>query len=202
MHAATRFVAHHSSPIQQPYICRACLRRLQASQSSNRLFSLSRSRTRELEPRVEPTKAPPPLRKQLKDEAKQKKRESSLRKTNHGAENASLEKWELTVGIEIHAQLNTAKKLFSTAATSINDPPNTHVAPFDIAIPGTQPQFQKETLVPALRAALALNCQIQRKSAFDRKHYFYHDQPAGYQITQYYGNELFPKICRYILLVG
>jgi aspartyl-tRNA(Asn)/glutamyl-tRNA(Gln) amidotransferase subunit B len=57
---------------------------------------------------------------------------------------------------------------------------------FDVAFPGSQPHFQKETLIPALRGALALNCTIQRKSSFDRKHYFYQDQPAGYQITQYY----------------
>ncbi len=53
-------------------------------------------------------------------------------------------------------------------------------------MPGSLPVFQKATLLPALRAAIALNCNIQRVSRFDRKHYFYHDQPAGYQITQYY----------------
>lgn len=53
-------------------------------------------------------------------------------------------------------------------------------------MPGSQPLFQAPVLIPALRAALALNCQVQRRSKFDRKHYFYHDQPAGYQITQYY----------------
>jgi aspartyl-tRNA(Asn)/glutamyl-tRNA(Gln) amidotransferase subunit B len=74
----------------------------------------------------------------------------------------------------------------SEAATSINSPPNTHVALFDLAVPGSQPVFQIATLLPALRAAIALNCSIQLESKFDRKHYFYHDQPAGYQITQYY----------------
>ncbi|EDN97431.1 hypothetical protein SS1G_11956 [Sclerotinia sclerotiorum 1980 UF-70] len=64
--------------------------------------------------------------------------------------------------------------------------PNTHVAYFDVALPGSMPIFQKETLIPAIRGALALNCHIQRKSRFDRKHYFHWDQPAGYQITQYY----------------
>lgn len=49
-------------------------------------------------------------------------------------------------------------------------------------------EFQAATLLPALRAALALNCQVQTVSRFDRKHYFYQDQPAGYQITQYYGS--------------
>lgn len=97
-----------------------------------------------------------------------------------------MDDWELTVGIEIHAQLNTEKKLFSGALSTSNDAPNTHVALFDVAMPGSQPTFQKETLIPALRAAWALNCDIQRTSRFDRKHYFHWDQPSGYQITQYY----------------
>ncbi|KAI0594005.1 GatB/GatE catalytic domain-containing protein [Biscogniauxia sp. FL1348] len=125
-----------------------------------------------------------PLRKQLKDEARRQKASGKKKKKN--ANNQVVEGWELTVGIEIHAQLNTAKKLFSGAATSFHDDPNTHVAYFDLAIPGSQPVFQKETLIPALRAALALNCDIQQVSTFDRKHYFHWDQPSGYQITQYY----------------
>ena len=94
--------------------------------------------------------------------------------------------WELTVGIEIHAELNTSTKLFSPANTSLSAKPNTHVAPFDAALPGAQPQFQTATLLPALRAALALDCTIQPRSSWDRKHYFWWDQPQGYQITQYY----------------
>jgi aspartyl-tRNA(Asn)/glutamyl-tRNA(Gln) amidotransferase subunit B len=139
--------------------------------------------------------APPnddaPFRKALKDAAKQQKKEerdatASPRSGNKDTD-PRLEKWQLTVGIEIHAELNTAHKLFSRAATSSSAPPNSHVSLFDVAFPGSQPQFQRETLVPALRAALALNCDIQPRSSFDRKHYFYQDQPAGYQITQYYG---------------
>lgn len=126
-----------------------------------------------------------PLRKQLKDEAKLLKA-SGKKKKKKNASNQTVPGWELTVGIEIHAQLNTPRKLFSPAATSFNDDPNTHVAFFDLATPGSQPIFQKETLIPALRAALALNCDIQRTSRFDRKHYFHWDQPSGYQITQYY----------------
>ncbi|KAI1378142.1 aspartyl/glutamyl-tRNA amidotransferase subunit B [Hypoxylon crocopeplum] len=132
--------------------------------------------------------APPPihvpLRKQLKDEAKKQKALGKKKKKN--ANNQVVDGWELTVGIEIHAQLNTAKKLFSPATTSFNDDPNTHVAYFDLATPGSQPIFQKETLIPALRAALALSCDIQSVSRFDRKHYFHWDQPSGYQITQFY----------------
>ncbi|KAI9829574.1 MAG: hypothetical protein M1819_006079 [Sarea resinae] len=125
-----------------------------------------------------------PLRKLLKDEAKQR-RVSGGAKSSKKAKRRN-DDWELTVGLEIHAQLNTERKLFSSAATSINDTPNAHVAVFDAAFPGSQPQFQKATLIPALRAAVALNCEIRRISRFDRKHYFYQDQPAGYQITQYY----------------
>jgi len=125
-----------------------------------------------------------PLRKQLKDEAKKQKLSGKKKKKN--VNNQVVDGWELTVGIEIHAQLNTAKKLFSSAATSFNDEPNSHVAYFDLATPGSQPIFQKETLLPALRAALALNCDVQPVSRFDRKHYFHWDQPSGYQITQYY----------------
>ncbi|KAK4149195.1 Glutamyl-tRNA amidotransferase subunit B, mitochondrial [Chaetomidium leptoderma] len=125
-----------------------------------------------------------PLRKQLKDQAKALKATGKKKKKN--ADNQTVPGWELTVGIEIHAQLNTARKLFSPAATSFNDRPNSHVALFDVAMPGSQPLFQPETLIPAVRAALALNCAIQPVSRFDRKHYFHWDQPSGYQITQYY----------------
>ncbi|PGH35199.1 glutamyl-tRNA(Gln) amidotransferase subunit B, mitochondrial [[Emmonsia] crescens] len=123
-----------------------------------------------------------PLRKQLKEEAKAKR--AATRKG--GARPPEHEDWELTVGIEIHAQLDTDAKLFSRASAAIDDVPNSNVALFDIALPGSQPLFQPATLIPALRAAIALNCDVQRVSRFDRKHYFYQDQPAGYQITQYY----------------
>ena len=134
-----------------------------------------------------------PFRKQLKDEAKRKRetqRLDALKGITHdtsGKSNGSTSKeWKLTVGLEIHAQLNTDRKLFSDAKTSEDGAVNSNIAVFDLAFPGTQPEFQKATLLPALRAALGLNCAIQRRSHFDRKHYYYHDQPAGYQITQYY----------------
>jgi aspartyl-tRNA(Asn)/glutamyl-tRNA(Gln) amidotransferase subunit B len=132
-----------------------------------------------------------PLRKQLKVEAKQKRLETRSGVVATPEANVPGEDWELTVGIEIHAELNTARKLFSEAPTSSpNAEPNANIALFDLAYPGSQPHFQYATLLPALRAAIALNCQIQRRSTFDRKHYFYQDQPAGYQITQYYGNRI------------
>ncbi|KAH7156890.1 GatB/GatE catalytic domain-containing protein [Dactylonectria macrodidyma] len=130
-----------------------------------------------------PPAQPVPLRKQLREEAKQTKKQG---KKKPKGDSQTVDGWELTVGIEIHAQLNTSRKLFSPAITSFNDEPNSHVALFDVAMPGSQPLFQKETLIPALRAALALNCDVQKVSRFDRKHYFWWDQPSGYQITQYY----------------
>jgi len=135
------------------------------------------------EPNPTPTSKLVPLRKQLKDEAKKAKKEG---KNKSKKDSQTVEGWELTVGIEIHAQLNTPKKLFSPAETAPSEDPNWNVEPFDLAMPGSQPLFQKEVLIPALRAALALNCDVQPVSRFDRKHYFWWDQPSGYQITQYY----------------
>lgn len=125
---------------------------------------------------------PTSFRKQLKDEAKARKGSPQARSSHE----ESHPDWELTVGVEIHAQLNTPRKLFSPAVSTIDATPNTHVALFDLAVPGTQPIFQTECLIPAIRAALALNCRIEHESRFDRKHYFHWDQPQGYQITQYY----------------
>ncbi|KIW89108.1 aspartyl/glutamyl-tRNA(Asn/Gln) amidotransferase, B subunit [Cladophialophora bantiana CBS 173.52] len=125
-----------------------------------------------------------PLRKQLKDAVKATR---TLPRAPAAAENPDiLADWELTVGIEIHAQLNASRKLFSPGITAPTTVPNSQVAPFDIALPGSLPVLQPAVILPALRAATALDCTIQQVSTFDRKHYFYHDQPAGYQITQYY----------------
>ncbi|KAF2652322.1 hypothetical protein K491DRAFT_605161 [Lophiostoma macrostomum CBS 122681] len=175
---------------KRPYICPSCLRRARdASLASSRPPTRILGRNLQTD-----TAAPPnndaPFRKALKDAAKQRRKEerdatASLNRKDDNND-PRLEKWELTVGIEIHAELNTARKLFSRAATSSSAPANSHVSLFDVAFPGSQPHFQRETLVPALRAALALNCDIQPRSSFDRKHYFYQDQPAGYQLTQYY----------------
>ncbi|KAF5010705.1 hypothetical protein FDECE_3165 [Fusarium decemcellulare] len=163
---ARRIVRHPTLPGTVPSIA-----------NSTRLLHLSSEAV------TPPPVQPVPLRKQLRDEAKQAKKQG---KKKSKGDSQTVDGWELTVGIEIHAQLNTARKLFSPAVTSFNDDPNSHVALFDVAMPGSQPLLQKETLIPALRAALALNCDIQKLSRFDRKHYFWWDQPSGYQITQYY----------------
>ncbi|KAG7902169.1 hypothetical protein KL935_002129 [Ogataea polymorpha] len=95
----------------------------------------------------------------------------------------------LKIGLEIHAQLKSSRKLFSLSknTTSLLDVhPNTTTSFFDVSLPGTQPKLNKEPLLLALKTALALNCSISEVSTFDRKHYFYGDQPLGYQITQHY----------------
>ncbi|THY29908.1 hypothetical protein D6D01_03399 [Aureobasidium pullulans] len=165
------------------HVCRSRLSPLAGLQPRHRQFSGSAHRFET----VKDAGAAVPLRKQLKEEAKQRKKSAkSAKSPGNNAADPLLDKWELTVGIEVHAELNTAHKLFSTAQTSLNAEPNEHVARFDAALPGAQPAFQKATLIPALRAALAMDCDIQSRSSWDRKHYFYQDQPNGYQITQYY----------------
>ncbi|CAR26179.1 ZYRO0B03608p [Zygosaccharomyces rouxii] len=100
-----------------------------------------------------------------------------------------LPQYKLKCGLEIHTQLDTRNKLFSM---STNDPfhsankPNSHTSFFDIALPGTQPILNHEAVLFATKLAIALNCQINLDSQFDRKHYFYGDQPLGYQITQHF----------------
>ncbi|SMN20599.1 similar to Saccharomyces cerevisiae YBL080C PET112 Subunit of the trimeric GatFAB AmidoTransferase(AdT) complex [Maudiozyma saulgeensis] len=100
-----------------------------------------------------------------------------------------IEGFELTCGLEIHTQLNTTNKLFSR---SVNNPfesissPNVNTSYFDIALPGTQPILNYEAVLFALKLALSLNSTVNLSSQFDRKHYFYGDQPQGYQITQHY----------------
>ncbi|TKS68389.1 Glutamyl-tRNA(Gln) amidotransferase subunit B, mitochondrial [Collichthys lucidus] len=88
------------------------------------------------------------------------------------------------VGLEIHAQINSNTKLFSGSSVRFSAPPNSLVSFFDASLPGTLPVLNKRCVEAAVMTGLALNCSINRKSLFDRKHYFYADLPSGYQITQ------------------
>ncbi|CAG0888780.1 unnamed protein product [Cyprideis torosa] len=97
---------------------------------------------------------------------------------------ASAEIWKSVVGLEVHAQMASKSKLFSRAGSDFYAPINSLVSPFDAAHPGTLPVLNRRCVEDAVKAALALNCQINLVSYFDRKHYFYADLPAGYQITQ------------------
>ncbi len=96
-----------------------------------------------------------------------------------------LEDWEPVIGLEIHVQLATASKIFSPSATTFGAPPNSLTDPLVMGMPGTLPVFNRAVLELALRLGVATGSQIRAKSRFTRKHYFYPDQPKGYQISQF-----------------
>ena len=94
--------------------------------------------------------------------------------------------WELVIGLEVHAQVATASKLFSGASTLFGAEPNSNVAFVDAGMPGMLPVINEGCIEQAVRTGLGLNAQINLNSAFDRKNYFYADLPQGYQISQLY----------------
>ncbi|HEX6094399.1 MAG TPA: Asp-tRNA(Asn)/Glu-tRNA(Gln) amidotransferase subunit GatB [Dongiaceae bacterium] len=93
--------------------------------------------------------------------------------------------WEVILGLEVHAQVISKSKLFSGAATEFGAEPNTQVSLVDAAFPGMLPVINEVCVEQAVRTGLGLNAQINLRSVFDRKNYFYADLPAGYQISQY-----------------
>jgi aspartyl-tRNA(Asn)/glutamyl-tRNA(Gln) amidotransferase subunit B len=93
--------------------------------------------------------------------------------------------WEVVIGMEVHAQINSRAKLFSAASTEFGGEANTHVSLVDAAMPGMLPVINAECVRQAVRTGLALKAKINVKSIFDRKNYFYPDLPQGYQISQY-----------------
>jgi aspartyl-tRNA(Asn)/glutamyl-tRNA(Gln) amidotransferase subunit B len=94
--------------------------------------------------------------------------------------------WELVIGMEIHAQVSSNAKLFSGASTQVGAEPNSNVAFVDAAMPGMLPVINGYCVEQAVRSGLGLKAQINLRSAFDRKNYFYPDLPQGYQISQLY----------------
>ena len=93
--------------------------------------------------------------------------------------------WEVIVGMEVHAQVNSRAKLFSGASTEFGANPNDHVSLVDAAMPGMLPVINEECVAQAIRTGLGLKAEINLRSIFDRKNYFYPDLPQGYQISQY-----------------
>ncbi len=94
--------------------------------------------------------------------------------------------WELVIGMEVHAQVSSNAKLFSGASTQFGAEPNANVAFVDAAMPGMLPVINEYCVEQAVRTGLGLKAEINLKSAFDRKNYFYPDLPQGYQISQLY----------------
>ena len=92
--------------------------------------------------------------------------------------------WETVIGLEVHAQLSTNTKLFSSASTKFGSEPNTQVDLVDLGLPGVLPVVNKDAFKKAITFGLAINADINQESTFDRKNYFYPDLPKGYQITQ------------------
>ena len=93
--------------------------------------------------------------------------------------------YEVIIGLEIHSELSTKTKIFCSCPTGFGALPNTQVCPICMAMPGTLPVLNEKVVEYAVKAGLATNCKIARKSKNDRKNYFYPDTPKAYQISQY-----------------
>ena len=96
-----------------------------------------------------------------------------------------IKKWEVVLGLEVHAQISASSKLFSSASTAYGAEPNSQVNLVDAGMPGALPVINKECIKQAIITGLGLNAKINLKSIFDRKNYFYPDLPQGYQISQF-----------------
>ena len=93
--------------------------------------------------------------------------------------------WEVVIGLETHAQLNTASKIFSGASTAFGAAPNVQASPVDLALPGVLPVMNRAAVERAIRFGLAIGATVAPRSVFARKNYFYPDLPKGYQISQF-----------------
>ena len=95
------------------------------------------------------------------------------------------DKYEVVIGLEVHAQLLTKSKLFCGDSASFGGSPNTHISPISLAHPGTLPKMNKKAIEYAIKLGLALHCEIEKENYFARKNYFYPDLPKGYQVSQH-----------------
>ena len=94
-------------------------------------------------------------------------------------------KYELVIGLEVHAQLLTKSKLFCGDSAAFGGEPNTNISPITLAHPGTLPKMNRKAIEHAITLGLALNCEIEQHNYFARKNYFYPDLPKGYQVSQH-----------------
>ena len=93
--------------------------------------------------------------------------------------------WEAVIGLEVHTQLSTRSKIFSAASTAYGAEPNRQTSPVDIALPGVLPVMNRQAAMLAIRFGLAIDAEINQRSTFERKNYFYPDLPKAYQISQF-----------------
>ncbi|MET3730134.1 MAG: Asp-tRNA(Asn)/Glu-tRNA(Gln) amidotransferase subunit GatB [Bacillota bacterium] len=96
-----------------------------------------------------------------------------------------MSEFETIIGLEVHVELKTNTKIFCGCSTNFGAPPNTNVCPICLGHPGVLPVVNHQAVDFAMRAALALNCEINRETKFDRKNYFYPDNPKAYQVSQF-----------------
>lgn len=97
-----------------------------------------------------------------------------------------MKQYETVIGLEVHVELATKTKIFCGCSTEFGGAPNTHTCPVCTGMPGSLPVLNKKVVEFALKAGLAANCQIHQYCKFDRKNYFYPDNPQNYQISQLY----------------
>ena len=96
-----------------------------------------------------------------------------------------INEYEVVIGLEVHAQVLSESKLFSSSPTKFGSEPNTQVSLVDAAFPGMLPVINEFCIKQAIKTGIGLKAKINKKSVFDRKNYFYADLPQGYQISQY-----------------
>src|SRR5512134_2303051 len=98
---------------------------------------------------------------------------------------AQIAKYEAVIGLEVHVQLGTRTKIFCSCLNEFGAPPNTHVCPICLGMPGALPVINQAAVEATIMTALALNCEIPEWAKFDRKNYMYPDLMKGYQISEY-----------------
>lgn len=94
--------------------------------------------------------------------------------------------WETVIGLEVHCQVLSRSKIFSTASATFGSEANSNITLLDVAMPGTLPVINEFCIEQAVKTGLGINGNVNKVSVFDRKNYFYPDSPSGYQITQFY----------------
>ena len=97
----------------------------------------------------------------------------------------AMERFDPVLGFEVHVELNTATKIFSSAPNAFGDEPNTNVTPLDLGLPGTLPVLNRKVVEYAIRLGVALDAQVAETCRFARKNYFYPDMPKNFQTSQY-----------------